>query len=168
MNGDLVWSFHPRTFEIQWVNPACQDRLGMQVGEDCRTYLRPDLHFIESVVDIVGRRTRWEGVLNFIETRQRNFLPLFSKVIQIEIRTEQIDSRVRIHVTDSGPGISPEIADQVMKPFFTTKEAGFGTGLGLSISQTLVLDHGGRLFLNLDSQNTSFMIELPALQIRPK
>ncbi len=39
---------------------------------------------------------------------------------------------VRIKVTDSGGGISPEIIDRVFEPFFTTKPVGKGTGLGLS------------------------------------
>ena len=39
---------------------------------------------------------------------------------------------VRLSVSDTGPGIPPEVIDHVFEPFFTTKEVGKGTGLGLS------------------------------------
>ena len=48
-----------------------------------------------------------------------------------------------ISVSDSGVGISPEIRDDLFKPFRTTKPD--GTGLGLAISDALVRAHGGRI-----------------------
>jgi two-component system, LuxR family, sensor kinase FixL len=46
-------------------------------------------------------------------------------------------------VADTGPGISPEIADQLFQPFVTTKRTGMG--VGLSISRTIVEAHGGHM-----------------------
>jgi len=64
---------------------------------------------------------------------------------RITIRSRRDDDRVVITVSDTGPGISPDIAARIFEPFFTTKKAG-GTGLGLSIAHSLVVKkHGGHL-----------------------
>lgn len=73
---------------------------------------------------------------------------------------------VVLSVTDSGRGIAPSIVNRMMQPFFTTKEVGEGTGLGLSISQGLILDHGGKLYYDSQSQNTRFVVRLPAVVSR--
>ncbi|HEV3146811.1 MAG TPA: ATP-binding protein [Gemmataceae bacterium] len=49
----------------------------------------------------------------------------------------------RLRVTDTGPGIAPEIAERLFTPFASTKAT--GTGLGLSISRRIVEEHGGSL-----------------------
>ena len=69
---------------------------------------------------------------------------------------------VAVSVTDSGPGISDEIAGRVFEPFFTTKPEGKGTGLGLSICQGILKEHGGRLTLEAKpGAGATFIVELP-------
>ena len=69
---------------------------------------------------------------------------------------------VRLVVSDTGPGIPPEVQDQVFLPFFTTKPG--GTGLGLAISYRIVKDHHGHLeVVSQPGAGTSFVILLPAL-----
>jgi len=68
---------------------------------------------------------------------------------------------VRVRVTDTGPGIPPQILEKIFTPFFTTKAQ--GTGLGLAISHRLVEQHGGTLsVVSRDGQGTTFTVELPA------
>jgi len=74
---------------------------------------------------------------------------------------ESDSARVRISVTDSGPGLPEETQRRLMEPFFTTKEPGKGTGLGLSISRGIVEEHGGTLTYERENRNTCFSITLP-------
>jgi signal transduction histidine kinase len=71
-----------------------------------------------------------------------------------------IEPRIRIIITDSGPGIASELQDKIFQPFFTTKDVGLGTGLGLSISRKMIEGHNGTLRLNPEAKNTQFIIEL--------
>lgn len=71
---------------------------------------------------------------------------------------------VVISVTDTGPGMSPEVQSRIFEPFFTTKEMTQGTGLGLSTALTIVKSHGG--FINVYSEQhkgSQFSLYLPAV-----
>jgi two-component system sensor kinase FixL len=57
----------------------------------------------------------------------------------------QDDDLALVVVADTGPGISPEIQEQLFQPFVTTKRSGMG--VGLSISRTIVEAHGGRIWV---------------------
>ena len=81
---------------------------------------------------------------------------------KISISTKQEnDNMVRITFADSGPGIPPNIIDQVFDPFFTTKQQGEGTGLGLSICSKIINKHNGKITVASQPGNTVFQISLP-------
>ena len=62
-----------------------------------------------------------------------------------------------IEVWDNGPGISPELIDEIFVPFFTTKKS--GTGIGLSLSKQIMHLHGGNLIAHsVQSEYTSFVL----------
>lgn len=63
----------------------------------------------------------------------------------LAVRTARgADGYQEVTVADTGPGIAPEIADQLFKPFVTTKSDGMG--IGLSICQSIIEAHGGRIW----------------------
>lgn len=65
------------------------------------------------------------------------------------------DEEIMIEVKNNGPTISPEIAEHIFIPFFTTKEG--GSGIGLSISRQIMRLSGGSITL-LPGKETSFIL----------
>lgn len=80
----------------------------------------------------------------------------------ITIRTATAgEDRVRLEVSDTGPGIPFDIQEKIFDPFFTTKPEGSGTGLGLSICYGIAHDHGGRIFVqSVPGNGATFTVEL--------
>jgi len=67
---------------------------------------------------------------------------------------------VELRVADNGPGIQPEHHPSIFDPYFTTKSE--GTGLGLAICKKIVLEHGGRIWVDEDaSQGAVFVVVIP-------
>ncbi|MBI3544121.1 MAG: PAS domain S-box protein, partial [Deltaproteobacteria bacterium] len=79
----------------------------------------------------------------------------------IRVTVTSAAGAIVIAVSDSGPGIPPEVRDRIFDPFFTTKEVGKGTGLGLSVSRGVMRGHNGSLSLDTSSPNTRFLIQFP-------
>ncbi|WP_420588519.1 sensor histidine kinase [Bacterioplanoides sp.] len=77
--------------------------------------------------------------------------------------SERIEGNsIVLEISDNGPGIPEEIANQVFEPFFTTKDAANGTGMGLALCYKLVAEHGGWIDLETSPGNgASFSIHLP-------
>ena len=63
----------------------------------------------------------------------------------IALEATALGPTVTLRVSDNGPGIPDEVAEQIFDPFFTTKAAGEGTGLGLAVCRKIVAAHGGTL-----------------------
>ena len=76
-----------------------------------------------------------------------------SEIIVRAIKTGEITA---IKVSDNGPGISDEIADEIFIPFFTTKES--GSGIGLSYSRQIIRAHGGSLNCRSKEGETVFIL----------
>ena len=70
---------------------------------------------------------------------------------------------VMIALTDTGAGMAPDVLQQAMEPFFTTKPAGYGSGLGLSMVHAFVEQSGGQIELESEvGIGTTVRLFLPA------
>lgn len=71
---------------------------------------------------------------------------------------------VKLSISDTGPGIKPEILDKIFDPFFTTKRMDLsrGSGLGLSVVHGIVEDHKGYIQVETKVRNgTTFSLYFP-------
>ena len=83
---------------------------------------------------------------------------------RISVRAQPNGERVRVGVSDNGPGVPDALKPRIFDMFFTTKAAHEGTGLGLAIAKDIVVRHGGTI--ELESQpgaGATFWVDLPTL-----
>jgi two-component system cell cycle sensor histidine kinase/response regulator CckA len=71
---------------------------------------------------------------------------------------------VEITVSDTGPGVPPEVQDRMFEPFYSTKAVGHGSGMGLSMAHGIIHEHKGHLLLDSrPGEGTTLRILLPPL-----
>jgi len=93
-------------------------------------------------------------------------MPPGTRRIWITARPES--ERVRLVVTDSGPGIAPSVLPRLFEPFFTTKPAGLGTGLGLTICAGILQAFGGEITArNAPGRGAAFSLSLLLAPVTP-
>jgi signal transduction histidine kinase len=83
--------------------------------------------------------------------------------LRVSISNTELRGRkgVQVQIADSGPGIAPEIREQIFNPFFTTKKT--GVGLGLSIVSKIMDEHQGSIRVEpAPDRGTVFVLHFPA------
>jgi signal transduction histidine kinase len=85
---------------------------------------------------------------------------------ELLVQTSMTGGAVRVDVTDTGPGIPPEVLGRIFEAYFSTKKT--GTGLGLPIARRIVEEHGGVLHVFTEvGKGTRFTLFLPVPAAEP-
>ncbi|MCL4791974.1 MAG: PAS domain S-box protein [Gammaproteobacteria bacterium] len=81
----------------------------------------------------------------------------------ITLSTRKLDDWAEIRISDTGCGMTPEVAARIFDPFFTTKAVGKGTGQGLAITYNVIVEkHGGTITVeSRPGAGSTFIIRLP-------
>lgn len=123
------------------------------------------LDFAEDLPPVKGNAQQLEQVIINLLMNALHALNDRSKGIWISTASDDVARCVIIRVKDEGLGMTAEVLERIMEPFFTTRLEQGGTGLGLSISYSIIKDHGGSLkFDSLPGCGTMVTVTLPADQ----
>jgi signal transduction histidine kinase len=86
----------------------------------------------------------------------------------IQVSSASTPDGLRLRVSDTGPGVPPELREHLFERFAQWNVNGVApgsAGLGLAIAKEIVEAHGGRIFVdNAPDHGTCFTVELPAMQ----
>jgi two-component system NtrC family sensor kinase len=117
----------------------------------------------QTLPSILGDANALQQVLLNLLTNAREAMTGEGEIrIQSE-RDPARSGRVRLVVTDTGPGIPAEHLPHLFEPFYTTKPS--GTGLGLAVSYGIVQDHLGTIDVHsIPGEGATFTLSFPTLE----
>jgi PAS domain S-box-containing protein len=113
-------------------------------------------------LQVTVNRTRIEQILVNLVVNAVDAIGETAGQVTIAVEPHPDGKRVVCTVTDTGPGIAPDLLQQVFEPFFTTKPPESGTGLGLPVAREIVQSYGGNLTVTSElGRGTTFTFDLP-------
>ena len=122
---------------------------GIEVRRDYAQEL-PDIDAFGSELNQV-----WTNIID-------NAIGAMARQGTLVLKTYREDEWIVVEITDTGPGIPPEIQENIFDPFVTTKAPGEGTGLGLNISHHIIVQkHKGEISVCSKPGQTCFQVKLP-------
>ncbi|MFZ4547398.1 MAG: PAS domain S-box protein [Bacteroidales bacterium] len=150
------------------VNLSIVNAASMMMEQFKHLGIKLNLQLDQQITPVTGNTYKFEQVvLNLLSNAKDAVLekerkPEQDKEMIVDIRSYHDDQSIVVEVADNGIGISKDNIQNIMLPFFTTKEEGKGTGLGLSISHQIMKDIGGTIEFNSDySTGTKVKLVLP-------
>ena len=126
-------------------------RYGEKQGVHLETRLADKLHPVSGNMVELG-----QVVVNLIH----NAVQACTEGGRVTIETQETGNKVQLVVRDNGCGMSPEQAQHIFDPFYTTRHHRGGTGLGLSIVHGIVTSHQGTIQVTSEpGKGTAFTVE---------
>lgn len=113
--------------------------------------------------NVLGDHVQLQQVMMNLTMNAIEATKVVEGIREIVIRSQRgAKDEVRVFVSDTGIGLSPQLQDdQIFRPFFTTKS--HGTGMGLSICRSIVESYEGRMWATSNSPHGAiFCFSLPA------
>ena len=146
--------------EVFDLNTPVNNAIGL-LSEQYRNHgINLKIELAPKYLPVYGNPFRLEQVLLNLVSNSRDAITMSKG--EIIVRTKLQNNQIFMEVIDNGEGITPEIINQVIHPFFTTKQPGEGTGLGLSISYGIVKDMDGNLEIESEpGKGTIATVTLP-------
>ena len=138
------------------INSSIENAASMIAEQFKHLGINLNLQLEKQIPQISGNTYKFEQIiLNLLSNAKDALLEKKSKVKEyfdmiIGIRSYQEKQCIIVEVTDNGIGITAEDINNIMLPFYTTKDAGKGTGLGLSICYQIIKDMNGTLEITSD------------------
>ncbi len=114
---------------------------------------------------VLANAAQLEQVLISLATNAMQAIGEASGTIGLRLDSVRVDAaeKVRLTLTDTGPGMDAAVRARIFEPFFTTKAVNEGTGLGLSVVHGIVHDHEGSIEVeSAPGRGATFTILLPA------
>ena len=96
-------------------------------------------------------------------------ISLFEVEVDSDFATKHTDMEpgpyLNLAVSDTGHGISPDVIDRILEPFFTTKDRSEGTGMGLAVVHGIIKSYGGTITIESElGKGTTFNVFLPRIK----
>jgi two-component system CitB family sensor kinase len=140
---------------------AAERRVELRVSERT-TLLRLDPALSADVATVVGNL-----VDNAIDAAAQSGTPLSPAWVEVELRQDA--TSVEIVVRDSGPGVAPELAQEVFAHGFTTKAAAEGErGIGLAMTRLICRRRGGEVAVTNNSDGGAAFVARMSAQRTPE
>jgi signal transduction histidine kinase len=162
--------------DLSLITADLQGLLARSIGENVKLIVRP----AAGLPAVHADRGQIEQVLVNLAVNARDAMP-DGGTLTIETRSTDLDAQherlhpgakpgryVELSVSDTGVGMSPDVARRIFDPFFTTKPRGKGTGLGLATVHGIVTAAGGSLTVDSEQgAGTTFRAFFPAAEGKP-
>ncbi|MFC1925864.1 PAS domain S-box protein, partial [Chloroflexota bacterium] len=144
------------------INIIIQGVLQLRSYEQRTSDIEVDARFAPDLPRVIVNGAQMQQVfMNIVINAEQAMLEVHGRG-RLEVTTAKAGDKVRVSISDDGPGISPENIKKIFTPFFTTKEVGKGTGLGLSICHGIATEHGGQIYAESEpGKGANFILELP-------